>query len=75
MVLKIETSKNFLKIVGRVMHKLVKWLHEKGYMADEDYVIIDKRVKELKVDLPAAVEANGLILEYAAKYPHGRYTE
>jgi len=23
-VLKVETSKNFLKVVGRVMHKLVK---------------------------------------------------
>ena len=36
-VLNVETSENFLKVVGRVMHKLVKWLHDKGYMADDDY--------------------------------------
>jgi len=29
-VLNVETSENFLKVVGRVMHKLVKWLHDKG---------------------------------------------
>jgi len=75
MVLRVEASKNFLAIVGRVMHKLVKWLHEKGYLADGDYKIMDRRVKELKADLPIAVEVNGLMSEYAAKSPHGKYTE
>jgi len=74
-VLKVETSKNFLKVVGRVMHKLVKWLHDKGYMADDDYEAIDKRVKELKADLSAAVEASGLISEYAVKSPHEKYAK
>lgn len=74
-VLKVETCKNFLKVVGRVMHKLVKWLHDKGYMADDDYEIIDKRVKELKADLSAAVEASGLISEYTVKSPHGKYAK
>lgn len=48
-VLKVETSKNFLKVVGRVMHKLVKWLHEKGYMADDDYETIDRRVRNSRL--------------------------
>ena len=42
-------------------------------MTDDDYETIDKRVKELKADLPAAVEASGLISEYAVKSPHGKY--
>jgi hypothetical protein len=75
MVLRFESSKNFLKIVGRVMHKLVKWLHEKGYMADDDYEIIDKQVNKLKADLPAAVEASDLISEYAARSLHVKYAE
>jgi hypothetical protein len=75
MVLRSESSKNFLKIVGRVMHKLVKWLHEKGYMADDDYEKIEKQVKKLKADLPAAVEASDLLSGYAARSRHGKYTE
>jgi len=75
MVLQAETSKNFLIVVGRVMHKLVKWLHEKGYMVDDDYMTIDKRVKILKADLPAAVEVSGLMSAYAAKSLRGKYTE
>lgn len=75
MVLRVEASKNFLTIVGRVMHKLVKWLHEKGYMSDDDYKTIDRRVKELKADLPIAVEVDNLMSEYAAKSPSGKYTE
>lgn len=75
MILRVETSKNFLTVVGRVMHKLVKWLHEKGYMADDGYKKMDKRVKELKIGLPIAVEVNGLMSEYAAKSPRGKYTE
>lgn len=75
MVLRVEASKNFLTVVGRVMHKLVKWMHEKGYMADDDYEAMDKRVKELKADLPIAVEVNGLMSAYAANSPRGKYTE
>jgi hypothetical protein len=75
MVLRIESSTNFLKIVGRVMHKLVKWLHDKGYMVDDDYGKIDRRVKVLKADLPAAVEVSDLMSEYASRSPNGKYTE
>jgi hypothetical protein len=42
-------------------------------MTDDDYETIDQRVKELKADLPAAVEASGMISEYAVKSPHGKY--
>lgn len=75
MILSVEASKNFLTVVGRVMHKLVKWLHVKGYMADDDYKTIERMVKELKADLPIAVEVNGLMSEYAAKSLRGKYTE
>jgi hypothetical protein len=50
-------------------------MHEKGYMADDDYEAMDKRVKELKADLPIAVEVNDLMSAYAAKSPRGKYTE
>jgi hypothetical protein len=75
MVLRVKASKNFLTVVGRVMHKLVRWMHEKGYMADDDYEAMDKRVKELKADLPIAVEVNGLMSEYATKSQRGKYKE
>lgn len=75
MVLRVEASKNFLTVVGRVMHKLVKWLHEKGYIADDNYETMDRRVKELKADLPIAVEVGNLMSKYAAKSPRGKYTK
>ncbi len=74
-ILNKRDSKNFLKVVGRVMYRLVKWLHEKRYINDAAFEKRDKRVKELKAALPAEVEASGLISEYAAKSPHGKYTE
>lgn len=75
MVLRVEASKNFLTVVGRVMHKLVKWMHEKGYMADDNYEAMDKRVKQLKADLPIAVEVNSLMSEYATKSQREKYKE
>jgi len=74
-ILNAATSKNFLKVAGRVMHKLVQWLHEKGYMVDEVYEKTNKRVNELKADLPATMEVSKLMSEYAAKSPRGNYTE
>ncbi|HII00206.1 TPA: hypothetical protein HA351_00660 [Methanosarcinaceae archaeon] len=74
-ILNAATSKNFLKVVGRVMHKLVQWLHEKGYMADEVYEKTNERVNELKADLPATMEVSKLMSEYATKSPRGKYTE
>jgi hypothetical protein len=74
-ILYAATSKNFLKVVGRAMHKLVQWLHEKGYMADEVYEKTNERVNELKADLPATMEVGKLMSEYAGKSPRGQYTE
>ena len=74
-ILNAATSKNFLKVVGRVMHKLVQWLHEKGYMVDEVYEKTNERVNELKADLPATMEVSKLMSEYATKSPRGKYTE
>ena len=74
-ILNAATSKNFLKVVGRAMHKLVQWLHEKGYMADEVYEKTNERVNELKADLPATMEVGKLMSEYAAKSPRGKYME
>ncbi len=74
-ILNAATSKNFLKVVGRAMHKLVQWLHENGYMADEVYEKTNERVNELKADLPATMEVSKLMSEYATKSPRGKYTE
>lgn len=74
-ILNAATSKNFLKVVGRVMHKLVQWLHEKGYMVDEVYEKTNERVNELKADLPATMEVGKLMSEYAAKSSRGKYME
>jgi hypothetical protein len=74
-ILNRQDSKNFLKIVGRVMHRLVIWLHEKGYIKDVAFEKTNERVKELKADLPIAVKVRDLMSEYAAKYPPGKYTE
>ncbi len=68
-------SKNFLKVMGRVMYRLVTWLHEKGYINDVAFEKTDKRVKKLKCDLPIAVEVSSLISEYAMKSPHGKYAK
>lgn len=41
MIRNVLASKTFLETVGRVMHKLVKWMNEKNYMDYEKYEAIN----------------------------------
>ncbi len=75
MVKKIAGSRTVMETTGRVMLKLVKWLHEKGYMADEEYKKASESVKELKADLPVVGEVSDLIFDYVREHPvETRYT-
>jgi hypothetical protein len=69
MVKKIAGNKTLMETTGRVMLKLVNWLHEKGYMPDEEFKEASKSVKELKADLPLVGEVTDLIYDYVQKHP------
>ena len=58
MVRKVASSKTLMETTSRVMHKLVKWLHEKGYMPDKEFEEISRSMKELKPNLPAVGEVD-----------------
>jgi hypothetical protein len=40
-----------MKTVGKVMPELINWMHERGYMKDEDYNQIKVIIKEFKDEL------------------------
>jgi len=44
-------TKTFMATAGKVMQKLIKWMHEKGYMADEEYIESECVIKELRDEL------------------------
>jgi hypothetical protein len=69
MARKVAGSKTLMENTGRVISKLVKWLHEKGYMADKEYEETIKDVEKLKVDLPLVGEVTDLISDYIEKHP------
>jgi len=69
MVRKVAGSRTLMENTGRVMYKLVKWLHENGYMPDKDYEEAAENVKKLKIDLPLVGEVTDLIFDYVEKHP------
>ena len=69
MVRKVDGSKTLMETTDRVMSKLVKWLHDKGYMPDKEYEETIEIVKELKVDLPLVGEVTDLIYHYVEEHP------
>lgn len=72
---KVAGSRTLMETTGRVMHKLVKWLHEKGYMPDKEYEEAEESVKELKADLPLVGEVTDLLSDYIQRHPvETRYT-
>ncbi|AKB45721.1 hypothetical protein [Methanosarcina vacuolata] len=75
MVRKVAGSRTLMETTGRVMYKLVKWLHEKGYMPDKEYEEAAENVKELKTALPLVGEVTDLICDYVERHPvETRYT-
>jgi len=44
-------TKIFMTTIGKVMQKLIKWMHEKGYMADEEYRESELVIKEFRAGL------------------------
>jgi len=44
-------TKTFMVTAGKVMQKLIKWMHEKGYMADEEYIESECVIKEFRDEL------------------------
>ena len=69
MVKKIAGNKTLMETTGRVMLKLVNWLHEKGYMPDEEFKQVSESVKKLKADLPLVGEVTDLIYDYVQNHP------
>jgi hypothetical protein len=69
MVRKVASSKTLMETTSRVMHKLVKWLHEKGYMPDKEFEEISRSMKELKPNLPVVGDVTDLIYDYVQKHP------
>ncbi len=75
MIRKVAGSKDFMKTVGRIMRKFVKWMTEKGYMGEEEYGISAEVVDELKDELPAVTELSDLIYNYIGDNPPIDVTE
>ena len=75
MIRDVVASKVFLKTVGTVMTKLVKWMHENGYMGYGEYKVTSDLVKRLKVDMPEAEEISDLMCLYAVNHPVSSCTE
>jgi hypothetical protein len=75
MIRNVLTSKTFLETVGKVMHKLVKWMHEKTYMGYDDYEAMNLLVKRLKVDMPVAEEVSDFLCLYALSDSVEDYSE
>ncbi|MEA3325631.1 MAG: hypothetical protein U9Q37_10990 [Euryarchaeota archaeon] len=69
MIRKVAGSKDFMKAVGRVMRKFVKWMKEKGYMDEEEYGTSAEVVDELKDELPEVTELSDLIYNYIGGNP------
>ena len=75
MIRKAAGSKDFMKTVGTVMRKFVKWMEEKGYMDEEEYGISAEVVDELKDELPEVTELSDLIYDYIGDNPTRDVTE
>jgi len=75
MVKKVIGSKEFMKNVGRVMGRFVRWMNEKGYMNDEEFKITVERVDTLKDDLPKVGELANMIYDYIEDDPVEDVTE
>lgn len=75
MIRNVLASKTSMETVGKVMHKLVKWMHEKAYMSYDNYETLNLLVKRLKVDMPVAEEVSDLLCLYALSHPVEDYSE
>ncbi|AKB38953.1 hypothetical protein MSSAC_4363 [Methanosarcina siciliae C2J] len=75
MIRSVVASKAFIKTVGTVMTKLVKWMYEKGYMGYGEYKVTSDIVKRLKVNMPVAEEVSDLMCLYAVNNPVASCTE
>jgi len=69
MIKKVIGSKELMKTVGRVMSKFVKWMHDKGYMEEEEFEASEVTVDELKDDLPMVEELACLIYDFIENNP------
>ena len=75
MIRKVACGTDFMKTVGRVMRKFVKWMKEKGYMSEEEYGISGEIVDELKSELPEVSKLSDLIYNYIRNNPPGDIIE
>ena len=75
MIRKVAYGTDFMKTVGRVMRKFVKWMNEKGYMGEEEYETTAEIVDELKSELPEVSKLSDLIYNYIENNPPGDVTE
>jgi hypothetical protein len=75
MIRKTITSSDSLRNMAAIMHKFVKWLHEKGYMEDKEYEYTAPLVDRLRNDLPKTKEVTHLLHKYAWEHTVHGYTE
>lgn len=75
MIRKVMGSKELMKTVSRVMKKLIKWMHEKRYMEEEDYNYGSEIANRAKDELPQCEELAGLIWECCEYGEYEEYTE
>jgi len=64
MVKKVIASSTFMKTVGTVTRKFVRWLGEKGYTVKKDCKNMVDTVDDLKADMPAVADLADLIYDY-----------
>ena len=74
MIRKVMCGKGFMRTTGTVMRRLVKWMHERGHMGDEEREDAMWTVDAVKDDLPKVAELADLISDYAEDAPVGEHT-
>ncbi len=74
MIRKVMCGKGFMSTVGTVMKRLVRWMHERGYMDDEEREDAMEVVDAAKDVLPRVAEMADLVCDYAEDAIIGEHT-
>ena len=74
MIRKVMCGKGFMRTVGTVMKRLVRWMHERGYMDDEEREDAMEVVDAAKDVLPRVAEMADLVCDYAEDAIIGEHT-
>lgn len=69
LIKKEMAGKTLMKTAGRVMVKFLKWMHEKGYMNDRKYRMVNETISEVKNDLSKVAELSEILYYYILNHP------